>query len=291
MTSPELGAYTFLPWVQGGIARSITAPDDPGVALTARVRLPVSVRVDGAGDVPATVRLHGPGDVTGLGPGQIVRCDPPAGTTRYEAGYMPQVQFARADLPWLFTPAAPGSAKSRLRPWLVLVAVRRQDGVRLAPNPGGPLPALEIAAPAVPAAELPDLEQSWAWAHAQIAGLGVGARPVDVLTSDPGRACSRLICPRHLEPDTAYLACVVPAFKAGVKAGLGELVTAEDEGKLEPAWPAAPPNRVRLPVYHAWEFATGPAGSFETLVRRLHPSPLDAAAARTPRRADLDAAA
>ena len=128
------------------------------------------MHVDGAGDVPASVRLYGPGDVTGLDPAQIVRCDPPPGTTRFEAGYMPQVQFARADLPWLFTPAAPGTAKTRLRPWLVLVAVRRQDGVRLAPNPGGPLPVLELAAPPA-AAELPDLSQSWAWAHAQIAGL------------------------------------------------------------------------------------------------------------------------
>ena len=36
-------------------------------------------------------------------------------------------------------------------------------------------------------------------------------------------------------------------------------------------------------MYHAWEFATGPAGSFETLVRRLHPSPLDPASARPPK--------
>jgi hypothetical protein len=104
MSVPPLAAYTFLPWVQGGVARSIAAADDPGAALTARVTLPVMVHVDGAGDVPATVRLYGPGDITGLDPAQIVRCDPPPGTARFEAGYMPQVQFARADLPSLFTP-------------------------------------------------------------------------------------------------------------------------------------------------------------------------------------------
>ena len=283
MTAPPLAAYAFLPWVQGGVGRAIAAADEPGAALTARVTLPVSVHVDGAGDVPAAVRLYGPGDVTGLDPAQIVRCDPPAGTARFEAGYLPQVQFARADLPWLFTPAAPGAAKTRLRPWLVLVTVRRQDGVRLAPNPGGPLPVLELVAPADPAAELPDLAQSWAWAHAQIAGLGAGARPADVLLSDPGRACSRLLCPRHLQPDTAYLACLVPAFQAGVKAGRGEPVTATDEAGLEPAWGPTPAAPLRLPVYHAWEFATGAAGSFETLVRRLHPSPLDPAAAQPPK--------
>jgi hypothetical protein len=276
-------SYTFLPWVQGGVSRSITALDEPGAALSARVRLPVSMRVDGAGDVPATVRLYGPGDVTGLDPAQIVRRDPPPGTARFEAGYMPQVQFARAELPWLFTPAAPGTQKTRLRPWLVLVAVRRAEA-RI--TPGSPLPVLELDDPA---AELPDLSQSWAWAHGQIAGMSAGGKPADILSADPGRACSRLVCPRHLEPDSAYVACLVPAFRAGVKAGLGMPLTADDENALEPAWGATPPPGLRLPVYDAWEFATGPAGSFETLARLLHASPLDPDDARPPR-LDLRAA-
>ena len=95
---------------------------------------------------------------------------------------MPQVQFARADLPWLFTPAAPGTAETRLRPWLVLVAVRRGDGVRLA-SPAGRCPCSSSTRRA---AELPDLAQSWAWAHAQISGLPAGAQPADVLAADPG---------------------------------------------------------------------------------------------------------
>src|SRR5207244_376707 len=281
MTAPQLAAYTFLPWVQRGVGRAITAPDEPNVALTARVALPVTLHVDGAGDVTTSVQLYGPGDVTGLDAAQIVRCDPPPGTSRFEAGYLPQVQFARADLPWLFTPAAPGAGRTRLRPWLVLVAVRRRDGVRLAPNPGGPLPVLELAAAAA-AAELPELSQSWAWAHVQIAGLGAGTRPTDLLASDPGRTCSRLICPRRLAPDTAYLACLVPAFAIGVKAGLGEPVLLDDEKRLDPAWSASPTATLRVPVYYSWEFATAPAGSFETLVRRLHPSPLGATSAQPP---------
>jgi hypothetical protein len=272
---PTLAAYSFLGWVQGGVARSIAAPDEPTATLAARVTLPVSVHLDGAGDVPpVSVELYGPGDVTGLAEDQIVRRDPAPGTTRFEAGYMPQVQFARADLPWLFTPASPGTSRTRLRPWLVLVAVRRGDRVRL--RPGSPLPVLELDAPA---AELPDLGQSWAWAHAQVTGLPDGAQPAAVLASDPGRACSRLVCPRRLEPDTAYLACLVPAFSAGVKAGLGE---APDTASLAPAWDVTPPAPLRLPVYDSWEFSTGPAGSFETLVRRLHPAPLDATAAKPP---------
>jgi hypothetical protein len=278
MTSPALAAYTFLPWVQGGVGRSIVAADEPATTLPARVTLPVSVHLDPAGDVPASVRLYGPGDVTGVTAAQIVRRDPAPGTTRFETGYMPQVQFARADLPWLFTPAAPGTTRTRLRPWLVLVAVRRGDAARL--QPGSPLPVLELDDPA---GELPDLAQSWAWAHAQITGLAAGARPADALAADPGRACSRLVCARKLEPGTAYLACLVPAFAVGVQAGLG--LPVPDDAKLDPAWGATPAGPLRLPVYDSWEFATGPEGSFETLVRKLHPAPLDATTAHPP---DLD---
>ncbi|MDA0171421.1 hypothetical protein OJ998_20140 [Solirubrobacter taibaiensis] len=256
--------YAFLPWVQSGIARSITAADDPGATLAASVTLPVSLTVDGAGTVPTAVRLYGPGDITGLEPGAIARRDPAPNTTHFEAGYMPQVQFARGDLPWMFTPAAPGSAKTRLRPWLVLVTVRRDASDLI---PGAPLPILALAAPAQ---ELPDLSQSWAWAHGQINGLPAGGRPAEILASDPGRACSRLVCPRRLDPDTAYRVCLVPAFAAGVQAGLGQPVTAQ---QLTPAWGPNPQGPLHLPVYDSWEFSTGPAGSFETLARKLHPSP------------------
>jgi hypothetical protein len=67
----------------------------------------------------------------------------------------------------------------------------------------------------------------------------------------------------------------VPAFALGVKAGLGQSVEADDESRLAPAWMLdAVPDPLRLPVYHSWEFATGPAGSFETLVRRIRPREL-----------------
>ncbi|MCX5065996.1 hypothetical protein OOJ91_08880 [Micromonospora lupini] len=278
MTSPAPAAYTFLPWVQGGVSRSIAAADEPAATLPARVTLPVSLHLDPAGDVPVSVRLYGPGDVTGLTAAQIVRRDPAPGTTRFEPGYLPQVQFARADLPWLFTPAAPDTTRTRLRPWLVLVAVRRGAAARL--RPGNPLPVLELDNPA---AELPDLAQSWAWAHAQITGLAPGVRPADALATDPGRAGSRLVCARKLEAGTAYLACLVPAFAVGVQAGLG--LPVPDEAKLDPAWGATPTGPLRLPVYDSWEFETGREGSFETLVRRLHPAPFDATTSRPP---DLD---
>jgi hypothetical protein len=264
-------AYTFLPWVQEGLARAIPVADEPGAALAGQVTLPVTLQVDGAGDVGMDVRLYGPGDVTGLDPRQVVRTDPRPGATSFEDNYLAAVEFARADLPWLFTPAT-ASTKGRLRPWLSLVVVRRQDGVRLDPNPAGPLPVLEIAAPAKAADELPDLSQSWAWAHGQIAGPTDGQQLGDILRDTPQRAGSRLLCPRRLQPGVPYLACLVPAFDLGVLAGLGQDV---GSGALGPAWTLADlPDPLRLPVYYSWEFGTGPAGDFESLVRRLAPRAL-----------------
>ena len=84
-------------------------------------------------------------------------------------------------------------------------------------------------------------------------------------------------------PETSYLACVVPAFDAGRKAGLGEEVKAADEDELAPAWDGSKPV-VTLPVYYHWEFATGSGGDFETLARRLRPQPVAANVGRRPLR-------
>jgi hypothetical protein len=263
--------YTFLPWVREGLARAIPVADEPGAALAGQITLPVKLEVGGAGDVAMDVRLYGPGDVTGLDPKQVVRTDPRPGATSFEDNYLAAVEFARADLPWLFTPAR-ATTRGRLRPWLSLVVVRRQDGVRLDPNVAGPLPVLEIAAPARAADELPDLAQSWAWAHAQVAGATDGQQLGDILRHFPQRAGSRLLCPRRLTPGVPYLACLVPAFDVGVRAGLGQDV---DGGAIAPAWALAEvPDPLRLPVYYFWEFGTGPSGDFESLVRRLAPRAL-----------------
>ena len=103
-----------------------------------------------------------------------------------------------------------------------------------------PLPVLEITAPARPDHELPDLSESWAWAHAQIAGSQRDAGSLkQSLAGDPALTVSRLLCPRRLDPLTDYLACVVPAFMLGCKAGLGLPIEPADEQPplgLAPAW-------------------------------------------------------
>jgi hypothetical protein len=233
------------------------------------VSVPVKLRVNDTPDIDQQVRLYGPGDVTGMDPQQVVRTVPCHLALDFEPNYFPAIEFDRPDFPWLFTPAKANA--ERLRPWLCLVVVRKQEGVALLT--GGALPVLEIKAPALPEHELPDLSESWAWAHTQVTGSLLDRDVLKTaLAGDPALNLSRLLCPRRLDPETEYLACVVPAFELGRKAGLGDQILPADEEKLKPAWTLGeqpPLDDVKLPVYYHWEFRTGTGVDFETLARSL----------------------
>src|SRR5688572_19918911 len=264
----------FLPWVRQGAASGITTPDSLGSAQRADVSLPVSVQLTNF-NVPARdVRLYGPADVTAIDPRQIVRVQPRHLTTNFESNFFPQIEFDRPDFPWLFTPAKAGQGE-RLRPWICLVVVRRRPSVTLGRTEPSPLSVLEFTSPV--AEDLPDLDESWAWAHAQVVGSPTDTVPtlIGAIENAPARTVSRLVCPRRLDPDVAYIACVVPAFEVGRKAALGFPIAEQELTSLEPAWrlnqPTAP---FQLPVFYSWQFTTGPEGDFESLVRDLKPRPL-----------------
>jgi hypothetical protein len=90
------------------------------------------------------------------------------------------------------------------------------------------------------------------------------------LAGDPALTVSRLVCPRRLDPSTEYLACVVPTFELGRKAGLGLPIESADEQALTLAWTLGAQFPAEgLPVYFHWEFRTGTRGDFESLVRSL----------------------
>jgi hypothetical protein len=264
-----LGSYTFLPWVRSGAAAAVTAPPAGGLRASLDVQLPVQAagQPDLTVDQPLLVR--GPGDVLGLDERHIIRRYPVPGTANAEDSFLAHIEFDRPELPWLFSPAAPNG--DRLIAWLALVVLA--DGrYSLRPGQGGLADIVTVFK-----SELQRLDQgtawAWAWAHAQIIGpASQGPSVSDRLTTAYGPAnLSRLICPRHLDPDTGYLACVVPTYDAGVQAGLGT----GNPGTLGPAWhrlaDGSDANEtVDLPVYTSWRFATGPAGvDFASLAGKL----------------------
>jgi hypothetical protein len=254
-------AFIYLPWMRAGLSGAIE-PKDGAPGLTKRVVMNVNVTLDTpqSSQAQTTVRMYGPGDVIGFDAAQVIRTEPKHQAQNFEPNYFPFIEFDRPDFPWLFTPAA-ANAADQLRPWVCLVVVEQADGKLV---PGQPLPLLNIDEVE---AELPDLAESWAWAYTQVMDTTAISA---TLANRPAENLSRLVCPRKLEANKTYLACVVPAFKAGVLAGMGKPV--EDNTLLEPAWtfpaptPAVP---LQLPVYYHWEFSTGPAGDFEALVWKL----------------------
>lgn len=265
MSDPTI-SYRFIAWSRRGLAAALPAqPDGDG-----RLRLPITLTVrkgtSSTEEVTQTLRFYGPGDVARLDGRQIIRREPRPGTSDFEPNYFPLVEFDAPELPWLFSPEP---SDTRVRPWLVLVVVRRELA-QIAVDPKRPLPWLSLAASDA-RDELPDLLESWAWAHVQIAGSST--TPGEALDGrQPELTLSRLLCPRRLQPQQTYIACLVPAYRAGVQAGRGEPV---DAG-AEPAWPppggwTALTGNFELPVYDHWEFATGEVGDFELLVRRLRP--------------------
>jgi hypothetical protein len=262
-------AYAFLPWLRRGVATAIArTDDDPGAAT--RVELPVTLAFN-ARSLTATAELPlaGPGEIGGLDHRAVARTWPRPGVTDAESNYFPLLEFerAQADLPWRYSPAR-ATAKDRLRPWLCLIVLTETEiGQYQAASANRPLPIVTVRqASALP---LPDLAQSWAWAHVQVSGIKTSepAGTAELLRGQPQRLLSRLLCPRRLQPNTAYRAFVVPAFERGRLAGTGEPVPARLDG-LAPAWSAGDKD-VPLPVYFEWAFHTGAAGDFEYLVRLL----------------------
>jgi len=262
---------TFLSWSRDGLAVAIAAAD----SSTSRAVVTASVRVDrrdatGASASPesveASIQMYGPGDVTAIDERVVSRVEPERWASAVPPNNFPFVEFSRADFPWMFTPRAP-SSEGRLAPWLSLIAIPDGVGARLSTRPDRPLPVLEIASGA--GQHLPNLSESWAWAHVQVAGeAGAASNWRELQRAHPERVLSRLICPRKLEAETHYFVCLVPAFEVGRKAGLGEALDPVDEAALEPAW-SNDTDTVRLPVYLHWEFNTGRRGDFESLAKLL----------------------
>jgi hypothetical protein len=250
--------YSLLPWVRRGIASQVT-----GTPTVNYATIPLSISVNGAAvPAPPMVRLPGPGDVKSVDARAFIRTDPKDGANNFEANYLATVELATPDFPWMFTPS--GNAGDRLQPWICLIVVPDGEGVTLTQQAGGPA-ILKMDSPLNPAAELPDLSQADAWAHAQITGSDLSPA---ALNGDSGGTLARLICPRKLQASQAYLACVVPTYRAGVHAGLGMDV---DDSDLEPAWDSSISAPLSLPVYFSFRFQTGPGGDFASLASKIGP--------------------
>ncbi len=268
-----MSTYYFLPWVRSGMARLITTPDlgnDTLPDVSGRISLPVTVSLNGKQVEPENAgppQLYGPGDVVGIDVREIIRTGPLQLTPDYPPERFAFIEFDRPDFPWLFSPGA--QSKDRLRPWLVLVVVEKSQAT-ITPPTDNKLPVLSCPIKELP----PNLNESWAWAHAVYSGeLGPNPDATIVaarLKDDPqDRNLSRLLCSRKLVEHTSYEACLVPAFEAGRRAGLGEEFDPNEA--ILAHWSFKEDKEVQLPVYYHWSFSTGDEDQFIKLAQQLQP--------------------
>jgi len=257
----ELGATVFLSWVRGGLAQNASSPAADAAVPRLTANVAVDVSSGGMSEaVPARFDLYGPADTGGISGSQVLRTDPKVGEPAAEPNYLCLIEFDAPELPWVLSPGVP-DGNGQVQPWIALVVVR-DEPARIQQRSGTSLPLLRC-----PAELLPRCDESWAWAHAQV--TPIGQRPIADVLADPAAGAStlsRLICPTKLEPNTRYLACVVPTFEAGIRVQTGKDLRGVG---LNPAW--GPAGEVTLPVYYSWRFGTGVPGDFEDAARLLHP--------------------
>ena len=139
-----------------------------------------------------------------------------------------------------------------------------------------------VRPPAKLAAELPDLADSWAWAHAQVTAEPQATAEVltiDASQLDPERSVSRLsvraaAAARHRVPGLR---------RAGLRArphGRSRRSRSRRRRDASRARLAQRRRRADLTrparVYHHWQFATGAGGDFQSLAMLLRPRPVPA---------------
>jgi hypothetical protein len=245
----------FLPWLRRGLGLTLTNRDPGSGALPRNAPIQAQVEINDDDTAVATLSLRPVDHATGIDPTQIVRRYPSPSSVDAEHGYFPLVDISAPDLPWVLTPAAPNDdaddpdSPGRLRPWVVLVCVE-ESAAELVPGADGRPARLFVNA-----AQLPDLAESFAWAHVQSAVPRKDVVPS--LSDNPGAVLARLVCPRRLAPNTRYRVAIVAAFAA-------------EDDTVVPAWPRAEGDE-ELIVYDTWTMSTGEAGSFEELCERLGP--------------------
>lgn len=236
----------FRSWWRPGLSALIDAelPSD-GAALEPRVPVTASLDLhhtptDASSEVAAsgelTAWLAGPLEVSGVRPQALAHRYPRPGTPDAETTSYAYAEFHDPGLPWRYTPLPnpDDTTSSPLRPWLWVVV--------------GPQDALEVTGDRV------SVDPGTQTAHP----LGDAARWAHVQEAD-GTVLARVLSPRVLDPDTAYVAALVPTYREA------------DDGRLVDAWDAEPTDAVLLPCYHSWRFTTGDGGDFRSLGMRLAP--------------------
>ena len=271
----------FLPFMRQGI--SVLADPDAGAGK--RIVLPVRINLRATKSngqeeqetVDQDVSLYGPGDILGINERIIAKVAPEADTSNFEPALSPFIEFGEPDFLWRFSTRRAADQQNWL-PWLSLIILNAgaENGSAEFIDLGNTDPELPPRIQLTSNATLPDLHESWRWAHVYLQELENASyeQLSQTLRSSPSRAVCRLLATRRLVPETRYQAFLVPTYRIGMDAALGITDGTTDRQELSWETPAAGAGQI-LPYYYRWEFGTGAKGDFEYLVRLLKPRILE----------------
>lgn len=272
----------FLSYMRQGITTLAEHDLVPGKRMTIPVNLSLSTSNDNDDTsindtVEKQITLFGPGDLLGINENLISRIAPATNTNNFEPALTPFIEFSEPDFLWRFSSLQTPDKKNWI-PWITLIILKTENGkeegefVKVQQTDKLLPPTIQLK----PNTILPDLKESWRWAHVHQLDIAVSSpeQISKIFKSAPGKAVCRLLSPRKLKPQVKYHAFLVPAFKIGAEAAMGITNGVEDRTLLTWEHPAAGTGIV-LPYYFDWEFGTGTEGGFEFLVKKLKPTELE----------------
>jgi len=284
MTDTTNTQYAFVPAIRQGLATCITeSVENSDVGKKQRIHLEAELLLEVNGDTeiqeePITkkIELMGPGDVLGFVEQSVSWTEPKNNVGDFEPNYFPMMEFnVEPDFLWRFT-HEPANSNGDLKPWVVLVVLSAENvtesdvTIDKEIQQEGRFAATEIPYVKTNTSHLPDLSESYRWAHVQVTSGESEVIDLDqVVQNQSERVVSRLLCPRRLRPGMKYFAYVVPAFELGRLRAAGESVIESNATALTPSWDIATSTDIELPYYYRWEFRTGLRGDFEHLARLL----------------------
>lgn len=271
----------FLSYVRQGV----TTLADHSAVLGKRMILPVKLTLE-AFDIEANtnkteivekqIALFGPGDLVGINEEVISRITPIRNANNFESSLVPFIEFSESDFLWRFSSRQTTDNRNWI-PWITLIVLKSASG-----EDEGEFEKIQGTNKELPQqirlksnAILPDLKESWRWAHVHLLETeGTAEQITNSVKESSDKVISRLLSPRKLKPQTKYHAFLVPTFRIGSDAAMGIVGETEDRTELTWETTSETTNKV-LPYYYDWEFSTGTQGDFENLVRKLKPRILE----------------
>lgn len=223
--------HAFYAYARAGLANKIE-----GAITNNRGVVKLNIRVNNA-DKEKSFQLLGRDDITGFSQEKILRRVPEDGANVFAPYNLAFVEFYEEDFPWRFSPFK--AEEQKLKPWLFLVALKKGEFTILE--------GTDASDPTLRYLEFKNVEgkinalqdEIHLWAHVQT------ANPGNQIVKDPDGTISRILCPRKLEPDTAYEAFLIPTYES--------------------------PVPTKHLIFHSWRFQTNNEPDFEYLASLLEP--------------------